>query len=63
MTVLEPYCSPELLTEGLDWEAEQGEKAFWAVMAGREAGDVTERQGFFDKDTDAGEDLVEEGDS
>lgn len=30
--IIEPYSQEERLTEGLDWEAEQGEKAFWAVM-------------------------------
>jgi hypothetical protein len=41
----------EVLTEGLDWEAEQGEKAFWKVMGD---GEVEEGKGFFDKVEDAG---------
>lgn len=45
MVVLNPYSDLEILTEGLDWEAEQGEKAFWKVM-----GEGVENGiGFFDK--------------
>lgn len=36
-----------MLTEGLDWEAEEGERAFWAVMGRQE--DVEDGHGFFDK--------------
>ena len=36
--MLEPYAGPETLTEGLDWEAEQGKKAFGAVMKSEDAG-------------------------
>ena len=42
----------EVLTEGLDWEAEQGEKAFWRVIGDKEA--VEEGKGFFDKVEDEG---------
>ena len=61
ITVLEPYHGAELLTEGLDWEAEQGEKAFWAVIGGRET-DLEEGKGFFDRKADEGEDPAEERD-
>ncbi|ORY24379.1 GDP dissociation inhibitor-domain-containing protein [Naematelia encephala] len=44
--VLDPYSGTELLTEGLDWEAEQGEAAFWAVVGDKEQ--VEEGKGFFD---------------
>jgi hypothetical protein len=50
--VLDPYSGLEVLTEGLDWEAEQGEKAFWSVMGSRE---VEDGKGFFDKVEDEGE--------
>ena len=57
VVVVGPYSGGEQLTEGLDWEAEQGEKAFWAVMGGREGSDGNE---FFPKqeaeDGDPGED-------
>jgi hypothetical protein len=43
----------EILTEGLDWEAEQGEKAFWSVMGSK--GEVEEGKGFFDKVEDEGQ--------
>lgn len=42
-----PYGGQEGLTEGLDWEAEQGEKAFWRVVGGKEG--VEEGKGFFQK--------------
>lgn len=32
VVLLEPYAGLELLTEGLDWEAEQGRKAYESVM-------------------------------
>lgn len=32
VVLVEPYNGQHMLTEGLDWEAEQGEKAFRAVM-------------------------------
>jgi len=55
IVMLEPYSGLEVLTEGLDWEAEQGEKAFWAVVG---SGEVEDGKGFFDKveDEGAGED-------
>ena len=57
---LDPYSGPDTLTEGLDWEAEQGEAAFWAVMGG--GGDTAEDgQGFFDK-TEADETAEDEED-
>jgi len=49
--VLEPYSGLEVLTEGLDWEAEQGEKAFWSVMGDAE---LEDGKGFFDKVEDEG---------
>jgi hypothetical protein len=52
--MLEPYSGLEVLTEGLDWEAEQGEKAFWSVVGSRE---VEDGKGFFDKVED---EVVEE---
>lgn len=53
LVILEPYAGPHLLTEGLDWEAAQGERAFTAV-----AGD--DEHGFFEKAED--EDDEEDGD-
>lgn len=47
IVLLNPYPGSETLTEGLDWEAEQGEKAFWAVMGGQD--DVEDGRGFFDR--------------
>jgi len=49
--VPEPYSGLEVLTEGLDWEAEQGEKAFWSVMGHVE---LEDGKGFFDKVEDEG---------
>ena len=49
--ILETYSGMEVLTEGLDWEAEQGEKAFWAVVGNWE---VEDGKGFFDKVEDEG---------
>lgn len=49
--ILETYRGMEVLTEGLDWEAEQGEKAFWAVVGNAE---VEDGKGFFDKVEDEG---------
>ncbi|WRT65664.1 uncharacterized protein IL334_002609 [Kwoniella shivajii] len=43
LVILEPYIGDYMLTEGLDWEAKQGEKAYYAIM-GREG------KGFFEKD-------------
>ncbi len=63
ITVLYPYPDNELLTEGLDWEAEQGEKAFWSAMDGREAVGVEDGKGFFDRKAEEGEDLAEDADS
>jgi hypothetical protein len=51
--LLDPYSGLEVLTEGLDWEAEQGEKAFWKVM-GTSNGEVEDGKGFFDKVEDEG---------
>ncbi|WWD16550.1 hypothetical protein CI109_100977 [Kwoniella shandongensis] len=43
--VLRPYGDAELLTEGLDWEAKEGERAYYAIM-----GEGTEEgRGFFEK--------------
>lgn len=47
LVVLSPYAGSNTLTEGLDWEAEQGEKAFWEIMGPKD--DVEEGNGFFDK--------------
>lgn len=47
IVLLNPYAGSMTLTEGLDWEAEEGEKAFWAVMGSQE--DVEDGKGFFDK--------------
>jgi len=49
--MLEPYGGLDVLTEGLDWEAEQGEKAFWAVVGD---GEVEDGKGFFDRVEDEG---------
>jgi hypothetical protein len=62
VTLLEPYHDDELLTEGLDWEAQQGEKAFWAVMGGRGEVEVEEGKGFFDRKVEEGEDPEDDGD-
>lgn len=51
VVLLDPYSGLEVLTEGLDWEAEQGEKAFWSVMGKEE---VEDGKGFFDKVEDEG---------
>lgn len=53
MVVLDPYSGGEQLTEGLDWEAEQGEAAFWAVKGGKEK--VEEGMGFFERKMEEGE--------
>jgi hypothetical protein len=53
VVLLDPYSGLEVLTEGLDWEAEQGEKAFWKVM-GTSNGEVEDGKGFFDKVEDEG---------
>jgi hypothetical protein len=52
LKVLQPYRGPHTLTEGVDWEAAQGEAAFWAVMGGKDK--VEEGKGFFER-TDADE--------
>jgi hypothetical protein len=36
VVVLSPYAGTEELTEGLDWEAQQGRKAFEAVVGSGE---------------------------
>lgn len=36
VVLVEPYAGSHMLTEGLDWEAEQGERAFRAVLPGGE---------------------------
>ena len=51
IVMLEPYGGLDVLTEGLDWEAEQGEKAFWAVVGD---GEVEDGKGFFDRVEDEG---------
>jgi hypothetical protein len=50
VVLLEPYRGNELLTEGMDWEAEQGEKAYLSVI-GRADGD----RDFFEKNEGEGE--------
>ena len=50
--ILDPYSGLAVLTEGLDWEAEQGEKAFWSVTGD---GEVEDGKGFFDKVEDEGD--------
>ncbi|WWC60275.1 uncharacterized protein I303_102843 [Kwoniella dejecticola CBS 10117] len=52
VVVLSPYGGKETLTEGLDWEALQGEEAYHAIM-GR--GDGT--KGFFEKDVSEEEEM------
>ncbi|WWC68661.1 uncharacterized protein I206_102593 [Kwoniella pini CBS 10737] len=49
---LKPYGGKELLTEGLDWEAQQGEEAFYAVMGRSEC-----VKGFFEKDISEEEEM------
>lgn len=51
VVLLDPYSGLEVLTEGLDWEAEQGETAFWKVIGD---GEVEDGKGFFDKVQDEG---------
>jgi hypothetical protein len=52
VTVVKPYTAHgKALVEGLDWEAEQGEAAFWSVMGGKPVlGEEVEGQGFFEKE-------------
>jgi hypothetical protein len=52
VTVVKPYTAHgKVLVEGLDWEAEQGEAAFWSVMGGKPVlGEEVEGQGFFEKE-------------
>lgn len=57
LVLLQAYTGSELLTEGLDWEAEQGETAFDAVM--RDLPEV-ERKGFFEKVLEEGEEPDED---
>lgn len=59
IVLLNPYSGLESLTEGLDWEAEQGEAAFWAVTG--EPQTVEEGKGFFDK-TEADEEVEDADD-
>lgn len=47
LVILEPYSGSQTATEGMDWEASQGEAAFWAVVGQRD--NVEEGEGFFDK--------------
>lgn len=49
------YPGEEVLTEGLDWEAEQGEKAFWAVMGEKETW-AEGTKGWWEKEEAGGED-------
>jgi hypothetical protein len=56
MVILRPYDGTELLTEGLDWEAEQGQSAYWNVM-GREEG----VRDYFEKNEGEGEDESDMG--
>ena len=60
VTVIDPYHGNEMLTEGLDWEAEQGEKAFYAVMGESEAASNQGGIGFFEKGTQEGESLEDD---
>lgn len=51
------------MTEGLDWEAEQGEAAFWAVMGGKPQdgeADTEPGHGFFAKEEGDDEPEVDE---
>lgn len=58
LVVLAPYAGREGLTEGLDWEAEQGKRAYDAVMGIGEG-----VRGFFENDAGEGEgEADEEGD-
>jgi hypothetical protein len=50
VVLLRPYSDREQLTEGLDYEAGEGERAFWSVMGGRSGQEAPEAKGFFDKD-------------
>lgn len=50
-----PYQGSEILTEGLDWEAEQGEAAFWAVMGDKETVPEGEGKRFFEKKAEEGD--------
>lgn len=52
-----PYAGCEGLTEGLDWEAEQGRKAFEAIMGVGEG-----VKGFFEKNENEGEEGEEDAD-
>ena len=47
IVILQPYAGSETLTDGLDWEAEQGEKAFWTIMGRQD--DAEDGKGFFDR--------------
>lgn len=55
VVVLSPYAGTEELTEGLDWEAKQGRKAYEAVVGSGES--VPE---FFEKSGDDAEGDLEE---
>lgn len=55
VVVVESYSQGESITEGLDWEAEQGEKAFWAVMGDKDKLEAGVK-GWWEKDGE-----VEEG--
>ena len=60
LVLLNPYSGAETLTEGMDWEAEQGQAAFWAVVGPRDQ--VEEGKGFFERKPDPEEEEEEEGD-
>ncbi|WVW80108.1 hypothetical protein I302_102083 [Kwoniella bestiolae CBS 10118] len=55
IVVLRPYAGTELLTEGLDWEAKQGELAYRAVVG-------EDGRGFFEKDVSEEEEMGIEDD-
>ena len=57
---LHPYSGNQQLTEGLDWETEQGEAAFWTVVGGKKE-TSEEGSGFFEK-LDQGEEAEESDD-
>ncbi|WWC87849.1 uncharacterized protein L201_002746 [Kwoniella dendrophila CBS 6074] len=48
--ILKPYAGDELLTEGLDWEAKQGEEAYYKVIG-------KDGKQFFEKDATEEEEL------
>ena len=49
IVVLQPYAGSEEMTEGLDWEAEQGKAAYMTIM-----GEGEGVKDFFEKDEEEG---------